>query len=107
MVTASFVKETGIDVQRPTAETATTNTKSNILLGVGEAGDIFFEKMRIDIRSVRAHVQRSLVENPEGSVIIVADHKSDTGVIVSVMDQCRLAGAQRVSIAAARQMLEN
>ncbi|BBO85463.1 biopolymer transporter ExbD [Desulfosarcina ovata subsp. sediminis] len=102
MVTTSFVKEAGIDVHRPTAATAQLKDKGNILLGVSADGRIFFEKKAIDLRSVRAHIERSLAESPEGAVVIVADQKSDTGVIVRVMDQCRLAGARRVSIAATR-----
>ncbi len=102
MVTTSFVKETGIDVHRPTAATAQLKDKGNILLGVSEDGRIYFEKKAIDLRSVRAHIQRSLAENPEGAVVIVADQKSDTGIVVRVMDQCRMAGAQRVSIAATK-----
>lgn len=102
IVTTSFVKETGIDVHRPTAATAELKDKGNILLGVAEDGRVFFEKKAIDLRSVRAHIERSLAENPEGAVVIVADEKSDTGVVVRVMDQCRLAGARRVSIAAAK-----
>ena len=102
MVTTSFVKETGIDVNRPAASTAELKDKGNILIAVSTDGDIFYEKQKIDMRSVRAHIERSLAENPEGSVVIVADQKSDTGVVVRVMDQCRLAGAKRVSIAAAR-----
>jgi biopolymer transport protein ExbD len=89
-------------VHRPTAATAQLKNKGNILLGVSEDGRIYFEKKAIDLRSVRAHIERSLAENPEGAVVIVADQKSDTGVIVRVMDQCRLAGARRVSIAAAK-----
>lgn len=106
MVTTSFVKETGIDVHRPTAATAQVKNKGNILLGVSEAGRIYFEKRPIDIRSVRAHIERSLAENPEGAVVIVADQKSDTGVIVRIMDQCRLAGASNVSIAASKPSAE-
>ena len=106
MVTTSFVKETGIDVNRPTAATAQVQKKGNILLGVTEDGRIYFEKNPIDIRSVRAHIERSLAENPEGAVVIVADQKSDTGVIVRIMDQCRLAGASRVSIAASKPSSE-
>lgn len=106
MVTTSFVKETGIDVHRPAAATAQLKTKGNILIGVSPDGRIFFDKKPIDIRSVRAHIERSLAENPEGAVVIVADRKSDTGVVVRIMDQCRLAGAQRVSIAAAKPSLE-
>jgi len=102
MVTTSFVKETGVDVQRPTASTAVLKEKGNILIGVDSGGRVFFEKKHIDIRSVRAHIERSLAENPEGAVVIVADKGSRTGVVIQVMDQCRLAGAKNVSIAASR-----
>ncbi|MBN1904050.1 MAG: biopolymer transporter ExbD [Deltaproteobacteria bacterium] len=102
MVTTSFVKETGIDVQRPAASTAELKDKGNILIAVSSDGEIFYEKIKIDLRSVRAHIERSLAENPEGGVVIIADQKSDTGVVVRVMDQCRLAGAKRLSIAASR-----
>jgi biopolymer transport protein ExbD len=102
MVTTSFVKETGIDVQRPTASTAVLKDKGNILIGVDPDGRVFFEKKQIDIRSVRAHIERCLAENPEGSIVIVADKTSYTGIVVRVMDQCRLAGAKNISIATAR-----
>jgi len=102
MVTTSFVKETGIDVQRPTASTAVLKEKGNILIGVDPKGRVFLEKKQIDIRSVRAHIEKCLAENPEGSIVIVADKTSHTGVVIRVMDQCRLAGAKNVSIAAAR-----
>jgi biopolymer transport protein ExbD len=102
MVTTSFVKETGIDVQRPTASTAVLKEKGNILIGVDSKGRIFLEKKEIDIRSVRAHIERCLAENPEGSVVIVADKASHTGVVIRVMDQCKLAGARNISIAASK-----
>lgn len=102
MVTTSFVKETGVDVQRPQASTATLKEAGNILVGVSSEGKIFLESKEIDVRSVRAHVERSLAENPEGAVVIVADKESNTGVVIQVMDQCRLAGAENVSIAASR-----
>jgi biopolymer transport protein ExbD len=100
MVTTSFVKETGIDVQQPTASTAELKNRGNILIGVTEDGRIFFEKQQVNINSVRGHMERALGENPEGAVVIVADQRSDTGVIVRVMDRCRLAGVRRLSIAA-------
>ena len=102
MVTTSFVKETGIDVQRPAASTAVPKEKGNILIGVDPKGRIFLEKKQIDIRSVRAHIERCLAENPEGSIVIVADKASHTGVIIRVMDQCKLAGAKNISIAACK-----
>ena len=102
MVTTSFVKETGIDVQHPAASTAVPKEKGNILIGVDPKGRIFLEKKQIDIRSVRAHIERCLAENPEGSIVIVADKASHTGVIIRVMDQCKLAGAKNISIAASK-----
>ena len=102
MVTTSFVKETGIDVQRPTASTAALKEKGNILIGVDVNGRVFLDRKQIDVRSVRAHIERCLAENPEGAVVIVADKSSQTGVVIKVMDQCRLAGARNVSIAASR-----
>ncbi|MCD6570332.1 MAG: biopolymer transporter ExbD [Deltaproteobacteria bacterium] len=102
MVTTSFVKETGIDVERPTASTAVLKERGNILIGVSKDGLIYLDRKQIDIRSVRAHIERCLAENPEGTVIIVADKGSHTGVVVRVMDQCRMAGAKNISIATSK-----
>jgi len=102
-VTTSFVKESGIDVQRATASTAEVKEHGSIMIGVTPEGDVFYEGKRIDIRSVRAHVERALAEDPDGGVVIVADKRSETGAIVTIMDQCRLAGAKNVSIAAKRE----
>ena len=107
MVTTSFVKETGIDVQRPTASTAALKEKGNILIGVSADGLVFLDRKQIDIRSVRAHVERCVAENPEGAVVIVADKASHTGVVIQVMDQCHLAGATNVSIAASKSAGES
>ena len=89
VVTTSFVKETGIDVQRPTAATAEVKEKGNVLIGVTQDGKVYLDRKRIDVRSVRAHMARVLAENPESSV-------------VQIMDQCRLAGARNVSLAASK-----
>lgn len=103
MVTTSFVKETGIDVHRPSASSATLTKSGNILIGVSNEGTIHFDGKKIDIRSIRAHITRALSENPEGAVVIVADKVSYTGTIIQVMDQCRLAGAKQISIAASQK----
>ena len=101
VVTTSFVKETGIDVDRPTAATAENQERGNVLIGVTENGRVFLDRKQIDVRSVRAHMARVLSENPESSVVVVADRQSHTGVVIQVMDQCRLAGVRNVSLAAA------
>lgn len=100
IVTTSFVREAGIDVQRPTAQSAVTKEKTNVILGVSLEGQVFVEGRSIDLRSVRAYMERFLAETPEGSVVIVADKQSHTGIVVQVLDQCRLAGVKNISVAA-------
>jgi len=103
VVTTSFVKETGIDVQRSTAATAEMKERGNIMLSISADGQIYMEGKRIDVRSVRALIERALAEDPESGVVIVADKDSNTGTVVQAMDQCRLAGAVNVSLAAKRE----
>jgi biopolymer transport protein ExbD len=100
IVTTSFVKEAGIDVNRPSAATAERKERGNILIAIRASGEIWIDKRVVDRRAVRAAVERLHAENPEGSVVIIADKSSETGVLVEVMDQVRLAGVFNVSIAA-------
>jgi biopolymer transport protein ExbD len=100
LVTTSFVKETGIDINRPTASTAVSKEKGSILVGIAKDGRVYMDKREIDIRAVRANVERALAENPESQVVVVADKESHTGVVIMAMDGCRLAGAKNVSLAA-------
>ena len=102
IVTASFVKESGIDVTRPDAATAERKQRASILIAISKNNEVWIQKRRIDVRAVRANVERLLAENPQGSVVIQADEKSENGLFVKVMDQARLAGAQRIAIAARR-----
>jgi biopolymer transport protein ExbD len=103
MVTTSFVKETGIDVMRSTAATAEVKDRGNVMIGVNSDGDVYMEGKKVDLRSVRSLVERALAEDPDAGVVVVADKNSNTGDVVRVMDQCRLAGAQNVSLAAKRE----
>jgi len=103
IVTTSFVRESGVDVQKPSAQTAETKEKANVILGLTAQGQIFVEGRPLDIRSVRAYMERFLAETPEGAVVIVADKQSMTGTTVQVLDQCRLAGVKNISIAAKKQ----
>jgi biopolymer transport protein ExbD len=100
LVTTSFVKETGIDVNRPTAATAVSKTKATILIAIDPQNRIFMDHREIDVRAVRANMERALAENPDGAVVVVADNASSTGTAIMVMDGCRLAGAKNVSLAA-------
>jgi biopolymer transport protein ExbD len=95
IVTTSFVKETGIDVSRPTASTAVSKDTAMLLIAINEENRVFMDNREIDIRAVRANVERALAENPEGRVVVViADRGSSTGTAIMVMDGCRQAGAE-------------
>lgn len=100
IVTTSFTKESGIDINRPTASTAVRSEHGNILIAISENNEIWIDKRNIDVRSVRANVERLHAENPQGAVIIQADKNSRNGILVQVIDQTRLAGISNVSIAA-------
>jgi len=99
IVTTSFVKESGIDVNRPNAQTSETKAKGNIIVGIKANGDVWIDKRLVDIRAVRPNVARLHAENPLGSVIIAADRETKTHVLVQVMDQVRLAGITNAAIA--------
>jgi len=100
IVTASFVKEAGIEVNRPEAATAVKKERANILIAISDTGEIWINKRRIDVRAVQANVERLHAENPQGTVVIQADKKSTTDVLIKVMDASRAAGVYDVSIAA-------
>jgi biopolymer transport protein ExbD len=100
VVTASFVKESGIDVNRPGAVTAERKERASILIAINEHGQIWIDKRQVDVRAVRANIERLLAENPQGAVVIQADKESKNGTLVRVMDAARQAGVENVSIAA-------
>ncbi|WP_100643826.1 ExbD/TolR family protein [Alteromonas facilis] len=99
IVTASFVKEAGIDVNRPDAATAVQKDRANILVAISDTGEIWINKRRIDVRAVQANIERLHAENPQGTVVIQADRKSTTETLIKVMDAARAAGVYDVSIA--------
>ncbi len=100
VVTTSFVKESGLEVNRPTAQTAERRDHGNILIAISPNGESWIVKRAVDIRAVRAVVERLVAENPEGGVIIQGDREAQIGLLVKVMDQVRKAGIVNMSIAA-------
>jgi biopolymer transport protein ExbD len=102
LVTVSFVRESGVTVQRPQAATANAKQGGAMLIGVTAGGSIHVDHRQVDLRSVRGLVDRFLAESPQGAVIILADKKSLTGRVIRVLDQCRLSGAKKVAVAAKR-----
>jgi len=100
IVTASFVKEAGIDVSRPPAATAERKERGNILVAITKDNQIWIDRRQVSPQALRANIERLHAENPQGSVVIQADEKSENGLLVRVMDAARLAGVGNVSLAA-------
>jgi len=100
IVTASFVKESGIDISRPDAATAERKEKGNILVAITASNQIWIDRRQVDPRALRANIERLHAENPHGSVVIQADEESKNKLLVQVMDAARLAGVKSVSLAA-------
>lgn len=94
IVTASFVKEAGVEVARPDSQTAVKQDKANILIAVTNKDEVWLQRRRIDVRAVRANVERLRAENPEGSVVIQADKDAKVGVTTDVIDAVRQAGVR-------------
>ncbi len=102
IVTSSFVKETGVEVDRPNAKTAVRQERGNILIAVTGDGRVWVDNKPVDIRGLRRRISRLHAENPEASAVILADAASRTGLVVQAMDQARLAGVRNVALGAAR-----
>ena len=100
IVTASFTKEAGVPIAKPRAERAEALKNGTILIGIRPNDEIWMAKRPIELREVRQMVERARAENPEGSVVIIADRGSRIGSVTKVMDQVRLAGVEGVAISA-------
>ena len=100
IVTASFVNESGLDVNRPpTSDEPPPDTENtNIVFRISESNELTLEGRRIDVRAVRANVERMHAEKPEAKVIISAHPKSKTELFVLISDQAREAGVYDVSL---------
>ncbi len=102
IVTTSFVRDAGIEVARPSAQTAHEERLPTLQVGLTDQGAVYVEGKVVDLRSVRNRVSAFLADTPDGAVLLVADRASTTDEVIRLIDQCRLAGAQNISIAAAR-----
>ncbi len=100
VVTTSFVKEAGVEVNRPNAATAQRQESANILIAIRPNGEVWIDNRAVDVRAVRANIERLQAEFPESAVVIQGDRHAEIGLLVRVMDQVRLAGITNVAIAA-------
>lgn len=102
LVTASFVRESGVQVNRPQAATAEQKEAVGLVVSITRDGTVHMDGSSVDLRRVRGLVEIFLAENKNGGVILDADADCPTGRMVAVLDQCRLAGAQNIAVAARR-----
>ncbi|WP_444994584.1 ExbD/TolR family protein [Aliikangiella sp. IMCC44359] len=100
IVTTSFVKEAGIEITEPRAISASPKPKANIFIGINASSDIYMLKKKINKEDVRTTVETMLLENPESSIVIQADQKAKSGVLLDVMDAAKAAGVKNISVAA-------
>jgi biopolymer transport protein ExbD len=100
IVTTSFIRETGIDPQRPEAVSATPQERGNILIGVSASGQLWMAQRQVELGAVRQLVEQARNESPESSVVIIADERAPTGLVIDLMDQVRLGGVLNISVAA-------
>ena len=98
IVTASFIKDAGVDVSRPDASPSTPVDNVPILVAVHANNEIWMDNRRIDVRAVRANIERLHAENPKGAVVIQADNLSTTETVAAVLDAAREAGVYDVSL---------
>ena len=99
IVTASFIKEAGIDVNRPDAFTAERQEDAAILIAISEANEIWIDRKPVEPRAVRDAIQRLHLENPKGSIVIQADEESNHETLVVVLDAAKAVGVGNVAIA--------
>jgi biopolymer transport protein ExbD len=104
IITAVFSKEIGLTVSRPNTTNAEKKEAGNIVVAIDGNGDIWIEKRVVDVRAVRANIERLHAQKPDDAVVVVAEKGAHTGVLVQVIDQVRQGGVQSVSIAASERV---
>jgi len=100
IVTTSFIKEAGIEVNKPTAKTVVHKKGANIFVAITADGDVWLDKRQVDPDTVRTNIERLLAEQASEIVIVQADEDAEHGKVVDVMDQIKAAGVNRIAIAA-------
>lgn len=100
IVTATFIKEAGVEVNRPDANTADQKDNTTVLVAINADNSIWIDKRRVDVRSVRANIERLHAESPEGGVVIQADELASVKTFTAVLDAAReVVPPEKVSLA--------
>ena len=102
IVTTSFRKELGVDLDRPSNTPVKEQKRSEVIaVRIDATGQVFVEDRPVHAGAIRANIVSGLAGKPDATVVVIADRASDSGLMVKVIDQARAAGAEEVSVAAA------
>jgi biopolymer transport protein ExbD len=99
IVTATFIKEAGIQVDRPNTVTAESQEDASILIAISASDEIWIDKQERDPRDVRVVIERLHSENPKGSIVIQADKESTNEMLIVVLEAAKAVGVENVAIA--------
>jgi biopolymer transport protein ExbD len=100
VVTSTFTRETGVEVTKPQAQSASQMEKENILIAITREGTIHIDERQVDLAGLQDVLAGMVQKNPEREAVLIADQNAVTGTLVKVIDACTLAGVKKVSIAA-------
>ncbi|MCY4041269.1 MAG: biopolymer transporter ExbD [Gammaproteobacteria bacterium] len=102
IVTATFIKQAGIDVLRPAADSAEEKPTVSVLVAVSETGDIWIDNKRVDPAAVRANIERIHAENPKGGLVVQADRGAQMKQVMAVLAAARAANITQVALSTER-----
>ncbi|GAL03247.1 ExbD/TolR family protein [Photobacterium aphoticum] len=100
IVTSSFVRESGVEVNRPQASNVVSQKDAGIFIAVTSGNDIYIDKRVVDVERVQATLEHMLLEQPDASLVIQADEHAYNGTVVKVMDAAKGAGVKSIALAA-------
>ncbi|ARR50832.1 TPA: ExbD/TolR family protein [Photobacterium damselae] len=100
IVTSSFVRESGVEVNRPQASHAVSQKDAGIFIAITSANDIYIDKRIVDAERVQATIEHMLVDQPDAALVIQADEHAYNGTVVKVMDAAKGAGVTNIALAA-------
>ncbi|RMF11622.1 MAG: biopolymer transporter ExbD [Alphaproteobacteria bacterium] len=99
IVTASFIKEAGVNVQKPKAVTAEKKDQASILIAITDKDEIWINKHKVDLKSLRTNIEKLHAENPKGTIVVQADKNAKAGTMLAVTEVVNAAGVPSVAIA--------
>jgi len=100
IVTSSFVRESGVEVNRPQASNVVSQKDAGIFIAITSSNEIYIDKRVVDVERVEATLEHLLLEQPDASLVIQADEHAYNGTVVKVMDAAKGAGVERIALAA-------